>query len=194
VTGVQVDAPVVETPPTTYYWRVDSYIYGTPEGAPIEGDVFLFKVTNDFPPTVVIETPDMVTWANQPVQLDATISDTGSSDVTIAWTSNPAGAVFTPSAAAEDPAVMANPATFPTTYTLTCSVRDAQSPAVVNTDTVLLEVHADACLAARDGADLASAYRMDIAEPFCVVNIADLAAVAADWLADYALTVPTVIP
>jgi hypothetical protein len=191
VTGVQVEALVVGTAPTTYYWQVDSYIYGSSTGTPIEGDVFKFDVTNDFPPTVVINTPNMVTWANQPVQLDATISDTGTSPVTITWTSNPAGAVFTPSAAVEDPVVTANPAAFPTTYTLTCSVKDAQSPAVVNTDTVVLQVAADACAAAI----LAGAnYPMDIVEPFCVVNIHDLAALAADWLTDYTLTVPTVIP
>ncbi len=191
MTTVQVNAPVVGTPPTTYYWRVDSYIYGSPAGSPIEGDVFKFDVTNDFPPTVVINTLDMVTWANQPVQLDATVSDTGSSALTITWTSNPAGAVFSPSANVEDPVVTANPATFPTTYTLTCSVKDAQNPTVVNTDTMVLYVAADACAAAI----LAGAnYPMDIAEPFCVVDIYDLAALAADWLVDYTLTVPAVIP
>jgi hypothetical protein len=55
-------------------------------------------------------------------------------------------------------------------------------------------VYADACLAARVGAGLAAAYRMDLAEPYCVINMADLAVMAADWLIDYTLAAPTVIP
>lgn len=42
-TTVNVAAPIVGTAPTTYYWQVDSYIYGSPVGTPIAGDVFKFK-------------------------------------------------------------------------------------------------------------------------------------------------------
>jgi alpha-galactosidase len=38
--SVTVSAPVADT----YYWRVDSYINGSPTGDPIEGTVFTFKV------------------------------------------------------------------------------------------------------------------------------------------------------
>lgn len=192
-TTVTVNAPVVGTAPTKYYWQVDSYIYGTPTGEPIEGDVFTFDVTNDFPPTVVIETPDTVTWTNEPVQLNATVSDTGTSPLTITWTANNANVAFSPSANVEDPVVTVNPASFPATVTLTCSVKDALN-SQTNTDTMVLEVYADACLAGRDGADLGTIYPMDVAAPFCVVNIADLVVFADDWLTDYTLTVPTVIP
>ena len=192
-TAVNVTALVNGLPPTTYYWQVDSYIYGSPTGDPIEGDVFKFDVTNDFPPTVVIDTPNTVTWGNQPVQLNATVSDTGTSALTITWTANNPGAVFTPGPDVEDPVVTINPATFPATVTLTCSIKDTLNPQT-NTDTVDLVVYADSCQAARQGAGQAAVYPMDIAAPYCVMDIADLAAMALDWMTDYTLTVPTVIP
>lgn len=187
-TTVQVNAPVIGTPPTTYYWQVDSHIYGhIDEPNMIEGDVFRFHVTDDLAPTVVIETPDTITWSGEPVQLDATVSDTGASALTIEWTSNPAGAVFSPSANVEDPTVTVAAAG---DVTLTCSVSDALNPEV-NFDTMVLNVAADAC----EASVIAGAnYPMDIVGNDCKVNIDDLAAMAADWLTDYALTVPTVIP
>ena len=192
-TTVNVSAPVIGTPPTTYYWQVDSYIYGSPAGTPIEGDVFQFDVTNDFAPTVVIDTPNTVTWNGQPVQMNATVSDTGSSALTIAWSANNPNAVFS-DASVEDPVVtISNLTTFPTTVVLTCSVKDALNPQT-NTATRNVVVYADACLAARAGAGLAAAYRMDLAEPYCVIDMADLAVIAADWLVDYTLTSPMVIP
>lgn len=191
-TTVQVNAPAVGGI-TQYYWQVDSYIYGSPTGTPVVGDVFKFRSNDDTPPTVVINTPNTITWANQPAQMDATVTDAGSSPVTITWSSNPAGVVFTPSAAVEDPVVSANPATFPTTYVLTCSVKDTFNPQT-NTATRNLVVYADACQAARVGGNRAAIYPMDVAEPFCLVNLTDLAVVAADWLTDYTLVAPMPIP
>lgn len=168
-----------------YYWWVD-----TDNGADevIEGDMFIFYVTNDTIPTVVIETVDTVTWPNQPVQLNATVTDSGTSPVTIAWTSNPAGAVFSPSANVEDPVV-----TVPTAagnVTLTCTVSDTFNPGQ-NSDTMLLNVAADACAASViAGAN----YPMDVAGDDCLVNLADLAVLAEDWAADYTLLAPTPIP
>jgi hypothetical protein len=198
-TTVNVAAPVIGTAPTKYYWRVDSYIYGAahigdPNFPVVTGDLFRFDVTNDFAPTVVIDTPNTVTWNGQPVQMNATVSDTGSSALTITWSANNPNAVFTPSASVEDPVVtVSNLTTFPTTVVLTCSVKDALNPQT-NTATRNVVVYADACLAARVGAGLAAAYRMDLAEPYCVINMADLAVIAADWLIDYTLLAPTVIP
>lgn len=192
MTTVQVNAPVVGTPPTTYYWRVDSYIYGADhvnEQDVIVGDVFQFNVTNDFAPTVVIETPDTVTWIGEPVQLDATVTDTGDSTLSIEWTASDSNVTFSPNNTVEDPVVTAATGAA-AEVTLTCTVWDSLNPET-NADTMVLYVAADAC----QGAILAGAdYPMDIAEPFCVVDIYDLAALAADWLTDYTLTVPMVIP
>lgn len=188
VTSVQVNAPVTGTP-TTYYWQVDSYIYGNPTESPIEGDLFRFDVTDDLPPTVVIETPGTVTWPGQPVQLNATISDAGTSAVSVAWSANVSGVVFSPSADVEDPVVTVDNAAGE--VILTCTAwDDFNGSADSNADSMILHAAADAC----DAAGVAGiSYDMDIAEPFCVIDIADLAAVASDWLADYALTEPTPI-
>ena len=115
------------------------------------------------------------------------------SALTIAWSANNPNAVFS-DASVEDPVVtISNLTTFPTTVVLTCSVKDALNPQT-NTATRNVVVYADACLAARAGAGLAAAYRMDLAEPYCVIDMADLAVIAADWLVDYTLTSPMVIP
>jgi hypothetical protein len=188
---VQVNAPAVGGL-QKYYWQVDSYIYGTPTGTPIAGDVFVFSTTDDAPPTVVIDTPNMVTWYNQPVQLNATVTDVGSSAVTVAWTSSDPNAVFTPSAAAEDPTVTLTPATTPKTYTLTCSVKDGFNPTVTNTDTVQVIVYANACLAARRP-NAPGVPTSDI-DGDCDTQLDDLFSLLGDWTTDYTILVPTVIP
>lgn len=190
-TTVQVNAPAVGGI-TQYYWQVDSYIYGSPTGTPIAGEVFEFSSNDDTPPMVVIDTPDMVTWANQPVQLNATVTDAGTSPVTITWSSDPSGAVFSPNANVEDPIVTVNPATFPTTYVLTCSVKDGFNPTVTNTDTVQVVVYADACAAARrTGAPEIPNSDVD---GDCDTDLDDLYLLASDWITDYTILVPTEIP
>ncbi len=193
---VQVNAPVVGTAPTTYYWQVDSYLNGAAhinEPNMIKGDVFQFDVTNDYPPTVVIDDPitNMVTWANQPVQIYATVTDTGSSDMTYTWTSNPAGVVFSnPTGVNGDPDTTAtvNSGTFPTTYTLTCSVKDAVNPTVTNTATRNITVYATACTAARRNA--AGLPASDI-NADCNTDLTDLFTLLTDWTTDYTILAPT---
>ena len=184
LTTVNATGIAVEQAGGPYYWWVD-----TDNGADevIEGDMFIFYVTNDTIPTVVIDTPDTVTWPNQPVQLNATVTDSGTSPLTIAWTSNPAGAVFSPNAGVEDPTVTLGTAAGD--VIITCTVSDTFNPGQ-NSDTMLLNVAADACAASViAGAN----YPMDV-DDNCVVNLADLAVVAKDWLTDYALVAPTPIP
>jgi hypothetical protein len=206
--GISFDPPTNLAYDTTYYWRVDSVVdlAAVPGTDPntIAGSIWSFAtVSDDLPPTVVIDTPDTITWTNKPVQLNATITDPGTahSPVTIAWTASDLNAVFTPSAAAEDPTVTVDHAAG--NVTLTCSVKDAYNPTITNTDTVVVRVYADACTAARVGAGRAALYPMDVArwsesEPVagndCVIDLADLVVAGADWLVDYTLTGPTVIP
>jgi hypothetical protein len=204
-TTTTVAAPILTTVPTRYYWRVDSHIYGAvhnndPNFPVKTGEMFWFDATNDFPPEVVIVTPstNMVTWANQSIQMDATVTDTGTSAKTIAWTSNPAGVVFTPSAAVEDPAVAANPATFPATYTVTCSVWDAQSPTVINTAARNVTVYANACAAARrinaQGIPTATGLTRSDVDGDCDTDLTDLFNLLSnynDWMTDYTIQEPT---
>ena len=88
ITSVMVSAPVEDT----YYWRVDSYIYGSATGDPIEGLMWDFDVLADVPPYSVDAGADMITWSGQSVQLDATVDDDGMSELTYSWSSdNPIG-------------------------------------------------------------------------------------------------------
>ena len=95
----------------TYYWQVNSYIYGPDhinEPNKIEGSLWSFNTVEDLAPTVVIDTPDQMTWSGEPVPLDATVTDDGQSALTIAWTAAGGAGItvgFDPSAAVEDPAV-----------------------------------------------------------------------------------------
>jgi hypothetical protein len=88
----------------TYYWQVNSYIYGNPAvvnyypvGDPnipniIEGAMWRFYVVTDAPVSVAVG-GDIITWTDQAAQLESTIDDDGASDLTIGWTADPNGGV-----------------------------------------------------------------------------------------------------
>jgi hypothetical protein len=88
----------------TYYWQVNTYIYGDPDvvdynpvGDPnmpniIEGTIWRFHVVTDAPVSVGVGN-DMITWSGQAVQLESSIDDDGTSELTIGWTANPDGGV-----------------------------------------------------------------------------------------------------
>jgi hypothetical protein len=78
-TSVIVNAPIAGTPPTTYYWQVDSYLEGSPAGDPNVGDVWIF-FASDLPPSVDAGV-DMITWSGEAVQLSPSIEDDGHSAV-----------------------------------------------------------------------------------------------------------------
>lgn len=113
-TSVIVDASLEGT----YYWQVDSHIYGADhinDANMIKGSVYTFEAASDFPPSVVqIDTSDMITWSGQEIQLDTTVADDGMSQLSYAWSAYPAdGVVFTPddggdgsTSSVEEPTVM----------------------------------------------------------------------------------------
>ena len=112
-TFVVVNAPDVEA---KYYWQVDSYIYGDPtlvvydNDDPeafhvIEGEVWSFNVTNDLPIEDVNAGLDMITWHNEEILLAATVDDDGESELTYAWSADPAGSVDFSATNVEDPTV-----------------------------------------------------------------------------------------
>jgi hypothetical protein len=114
VTSVTVSAPVDGQ---TYYWQVNSYIFGDPAevdydtGNPddpnvIKGYLYRFHATSDLPLESVEVGPDMITWSGEPIQLDATVVDDGASELSYLWTASPDyGVVFDPDEYAEDPTV-----------------------------------------------------------------------------------------
>jgi hypothetical protein len=195
-TGTSFDPGANLAYETTYYWRVDSLVdYDFMPGSTVNdantiaGSMWSFTTASDDPaPTVVIDTPNTITWANQPVQLNATVTDTGASPVTITWTSSQDPNTVFSDIHAEDPTVTVDRAYPASPYVvLTCSVQDGANP-TPNTDTVVVRVYADACAAAR-GAGRAALYPMDFM-PDCVINLEDFVPIAEEWLTDYALTDP----
>ena len=99
----------------TYYWQVNSYIHGDPAttsydtnpGDPnvIKGHLWSFATTDDLPPSVTVHTPAMIAWQNEPVQLDATVVDEGTSSMLIEWTASGTGVTFEPNEFVADPVV-----------------------------------------------------------------------------------------
>jgi len=215
---------VVATTPTDgeYLWRVDSYLDGDPctvtygllpdDGDPntpeprygpsvAEGVLMAFFATDDFPATVVIDTLPTATWANKPIQLNATITDPGivHSPVTILWESDEPNAVFKDPGTLledntiEDPTVTVNYNSGAFNVTVTVS-DDSIVPAGPDaTDTVDLDCRQNACAAGRNAVGLAGDYPAD-ATADCEHDLADFAIIANDWLIDYALTEPMPIP
>jgi hypothetical protein len=195
-TGNSFDPPANLAYDTTYYWRVDSLVdYDNVPGSTVNdantiaGSIWSFTTASDDPaPTVVIDTPNTITWVNEPVQLNATVTDSGASPVTITWTSSQDPNTVFSDIHAEDPTVTVNRAFATSPYVvLTCSVQDGANP-TPNTDTVVLRVYADACAAAR-GAGRAAQYPMDFTGD-CVISLEDFMPVVEEWLTDYELTDP----
>jgi hypothetical protein len=178
VTGQARSSAVVNVSvPGTYYWQVD-----TNNGAVHEGDLFTFNPTNDTPPAVDAG-PGFVTWVGRATQLDATIADEGINTPTLGWTYTPQdGNVAFSSTTVEDPVVTVNAVG---TYTLTLTADDKVNSPV--SDSMVLNVYADACQAARTG--MGTVRNADLVVD-CKINLTDLAVMANDWLLDYSLAVP----
>jgi len=187
VTGQARSFVIVSAPDEgTYYWQVDTYS----GGELIEGDVFAFSAIEDLPPLVHIETPDTLTWAGQPVQLDATIIDDGMSSVEIVWSAGDAdpNIMFSPSPYVEDPIVTGDSHQPHTTITVTVS--DGSPLGEVDSDSMVLDIAADACQAARGGfLRLDRVYRADF-DGNCIVDLEDFSELVWQWLDDYAMAGP----
>ena len=196
-TTVDVDASAEDT----YYWWVDSYLNGSAhinEPNKIAGPLHSFTTVADMPPSVVVDTLDKATWSDEPVPLQATVTDDGQSAVTIAWTAD-AVSLNDPNLAIN---ITGGDTTTPTvtitkdapglglrTVTMTISVTDENGydPTPV-TDTVDIDVYYDPCRMARivlgrfyvEGATVDTDFNND-----CITNLVDVAEFAAAWLGDY---------
>ncbi|MBW2098656.1 MAG: hypothetical protein JRG77_07615 [Deltaproteobacteria bacterium] len=178
----------------TYYWQVDSYLNGADhinDSNMIEGLVWSFTLVDDTAPSVVIDTPDMVTWSGRSVQLDATVVDDGMSPVTYLWTAFPDTGVVFSATDVEDPTVTITSPTF-STVTITLAVSDEANPIPVE-KSIEIDVYETECDAARIGFSLAEENPQDF-NGDCLTNLEDLAEVAKAWLVDYAITEPTARP
>lgn len=184
--------------PQTYYWQVDSYLYGNPavvhysnsdpNAYPIiESVLFEFYTTYDSAP-IVNAGVDMITWVNEPVQLEPTIIDDGVSSLTYLWTTAPEAEpnVIFSDPAAEAPLVAVDSALGAVTLTLT--VQDEFNAPV--SDTVVINVYRSPCSAAVDGPGLDPADQQLDLYFDCRIDLRDVAVLAARWLENYELTAP----
>lgn len=194
-TSAVVDALSI-TEPTTYYWQVDSYVYGDPAivdysdpNIPVlEGAVTPFDVTFNTPPSVVIETAPTMTWINEPIPLDSTLTDDHPEQVTYLWTSDDPNALFLPSNTVADPTVAVD--YHAAQFTVTVTVDDGFN--VPASASVTHDCAASPCQAA-DSLGFDDLYLGDIVGD-CVIDLRDFAAIAREWLTDYALTGPAPVP
>jgi hypothetical protein len=198
--SVDVDASVAGT----YYWWVDTYIYGSAninDPNKIAGSLYSFVGLNDTPPSVVIDTPNQMTWSGEGVPLAATVTDDSQSAVTIAWTADAVsmadpnltitiagGATSTPTVTITKDAEGLGLRT----VTMTVAVSDTANPTPVTASCVIY-VYDDACQMARLGEGKIAVDGVIIDTDFnndCVTNLEDFAQIAAAWLGDYSSTGP----
>jgi len=71
---------------TTYYWQIISYLEGDSTTSPQASAVYSFTALADLPVNSVGILPgNMITWSEEPVQLNADVDDDGNSDLTYEW-------------------------------------------------------------------------------------------------------------
>jgi hypothetical protein len=149
------------------------------------------------PPTLpdVDAGSDWLTWSGEPVTVtDVNVVDHSDpvTALTYSWTADPAeGVVFDSNSIALPTVTITNAATSnPTTYTLTLFVNNVDSGNPYVWDDMIIEVYDDSCAAA---AAVGSAVSYDPSDvnTDCITNLQDFAEVAAAWLVDYAIEVPT---
>ncbi|MCD6395213.1 MAG: hypothetical protein J7M40_17145 [Planctomycetes bacterium] len=181
---VNVDA----SDPGTYYWRVDNTIG---DANTVVGTVWSFDASADAVPTVEIHTPAMMTWSDNPVTLDATITDSGLSELTYGWTAEPNGLddpdlTVDFDAGAEDPEVtVTNLTGSMVTVTLTLTAFDEANPEIAEAS-VEIDVYPDACEMAKNGLGTPVAATDFNAD--CITNLPDFAELAFAWFDDYGAT------
>ena len=173
----------------TYYWKVDSDI-GEPNK--VIGTIWSFTTTSDLPPTVEILTPAMMTWSDNSVTLDATVTDDASSLLTYGWTAEPDGngnddLVVDFVKTDESPIVtITNTTGSKVTVTMTLTAFDDANSDIVE-DSVEIHVYKDTCQMAKQGEGIT--VPLGDVNKDCITDLLDLAEIAATWLVDYKSTV-----
>ena len=166
---------------TDYYWRIDINDTSPSEPNTIVGPVFDFYAGNKAPS--VDAGADVYTWLDggtAQVNLLGTLVDDDGVPVpaTVLWTVTSGAATITPPANQLDVTVSM---TALGDYDLTLTADDTE---LTDSDTVTIHVYSDSCEAAK-GAGIAT-----LAGDFdenCIVDIADFAVFAGNWLQDISL-------
>ena len=136
---------------------------------------------------------DWVTWSGADVTLDdVVVVNNDVTDLTYAWSADPADGVVFDSNSIEFPTVTITKATTnPSVVTLTLAVNNVGSTNPDVLDSMEIDVYDDNCEAAK-GVGTAIAFDPGDIDRNCITNLNDFAELAAAWLEDYTLTEPTV--
>jgi hypothetical protein len=184
-----LDLSTVTTVPLTYgqdyFWRVDVRDSSDVEAGTIVGTVLKFTADNTAP--AVNAGADIVTWLTEGV-VNVTMAPTVSDDgkpvnpgyYTVSWTETPED----PNCVINTPTVEATSVTIDATgtYTLRLTADDGE---LTGFDTVIINVYADACAAAKAQAGY-TALQGDI-DNDCDVDLDDFMLMAGNWLDSTAL-------
>jgi hypothetical protein len=182
---------------TTYYWAVDTRFGREPNT--IEGPFYSFVgVADPAPAAIWFTSAPWATWPNEKVTFDVAVTDEGSSNVTVSFSADDPNVIFyDASDVVLYPAEVVIPAGGGTVtvkasvdydviddFTVTATAVDGSNPGepIITDPGQLVTVYGNACQAARIGMGLQPA--TDIM-PNCVIDLADFAALAAEWLDDY---------
>jgi hypothetical protein len=136
---------------------------------------------------------DMITWSGEAVTLSPDVVEkAGSSwtDLTYAWTANPAtGVVFVPGAGVESPTVtITKPTGNPSAVVLKLEVNNSGRTGRGVINTMQIDVYDTACKAAI-GKGLAADNPTDL-DGNCITDLADFAELALRWLDEEVLPAP----
>jgi len=202
-----------------YVWRVDTYRTGDPGIKDYDNDpnddlvkdtgmTMYFKAISDFPPeSVVIDTAPIVTWENEPISMQATVHDDAKSEVTVTWTADDPNAVFSVPetiipASSVYPYIVTTDVTVDEChgeeFVVTVTAEDLSIVDEPASDTVGLYCAGDPCQATLlimppPPPHWPEEHPGDINKD-CIIDLADVVLLVADWVVDYALTEPTPIP
>ena len=193
--GLNTESWIVDVSvPDTYYWQVNSWVNGAAhinDANMIIGSVLSFDASDDRAPTVEIHTPAMMTWSDNPLTLEATVTDSGLSELTYGWTAEPDG-IGDPNltvgfdAGAEDPEVaVTNLTGSMVTVTMILTAFDAANPEIAEAS-VEIDVYPDACEMAKNGLGTPVAATDFNAD--CITDLLELVEMISAWLDDYAAT------
>ncbi len=217
-----------------YYWRVDTYRHGDPnvvfygdDGDPNTTDdvypdaglLMRFIAAYDFAPTVVHNTPPTVHWKNEPITVQATVYDEGTSAVTVLWDSGnesepnitwafgPVGPSGNVNLDGDYVIVLPAGTTYPYVVSATVKVnyatdnynvrvRVTDSAGTHRPDHVVHQCRQDACDAARywrGQNSLPQGPETDVNDD-CAIDMVDIKLLAEKWLFNYAIGAATEIP
>jgi hypothetical protein len=159
----------------------------------VSGDMkfHLDMLTSDPTLPTVDAGADVISWSGQAVQLDPNVVNNSDpvTDLTYAWSADPVDGVVFSATDVEAPTVTITKATDnPSVVTVTLAVNNVGSGKDDMTDSMMIDVYDDSCLAAQAVGPVA--FDITDIDENCVTAFPDFALMAMTWLDDYTLTGP----